>query len=121
MSRKRFTALPEGVWYGNPATGLYGITFSRAVRPREQLGQLAGVLRLVVDAGQQHILERQPAAGDFEIPIGRGEDLGQADVLVDRHDLVAQLVVRSVQRHGQVIARVQLAQPMRAAWAGRRC
>jgi hypothetical protein len=40
-------------------------------------------------------------------------NLGQADVLVDRHDLRPQLVAGRVQRDGEVIPRIQLAQAVK--------
>ena len=95
------------------------MTFTIAVRPASNVASCCGVLGAIVEAGQQHVFEREPPAAALEIMVGLGQDIGQRNLLADRHDLAAQLVVRRVERHGQTVARRRYRQA--GAWpsAGR--
>ena len=46
----------------------------------EQLGQLGRVRRAVVEAGQQHVFERQLPAGLLEIVVGLGQNIGERNL-----------------------------------------
>ena len=100
---------------GQPGVGFSGMRLTWAARGSDaaQLGELAGVGAPVVDAVDQRPLERQPA------PLRRAGSRRHASMsmlervaAVDRHELVAQLVVGGVQGHGEV---------HRAAAGGRGC
>ena len=68
----------------------------------EQLHELVRVLRVVVDAVEHHVLERDAARVLLVHVLPASiEQLGDRMLAVDRHQLVAQRVVRRVQRHGQ--------------------
>ena len=103
--RRRRSRRPCGGGSGRPGRGLRGCggTFAgprcsacdTAARPRDcresrspspcgrpsSSGQLGGVLRAVVDAGQQHVFERQLPAGEVEIVVGLGQDVGERNFL----------------------------------------
>ena len=57
--------------------------------PRKQSHKLVGVVWLVVQAGQQHILERHLTARGGEVLVRRGEDGVEPGGSIDRHDLVS--------------------------------
>lgn len=102
--------VPRRRGIGQTGNGIVRNDIEKSRLATQQRRQLAGVLGLVIDAGQQDILKRQPAIGDFQIAVSSSQNVGQADVLVDGHDLVTQRIVRCVQRHRQVVSRVQFTQ-----------
>ena len=56
----------------------------------------------VVDAVEHHVFERDEVARRaLEVAAARGHQLGERMLAVDRHEAVAQRVVRRVQRHGE--------------------
>ena len=74
--------------------------------PGQQLAEQVGALGLVVDVADQRVLDRVPAAGLPRVGVGGVDDLADLPARVDRHEGVAQLVVRGVQadREGDVAA-----------------
>ena len=64
--------------------------------------ELLGVDVAVVHAVDQRPLERQPPTFRREVLLARLPQGEERVALVDRHELVAQRVVRSVQRHREV-------------------
>src|SRR5689334_11545389 len=78
----------------------------------QEFDELLCVLGTVVDFGEQNILECQPAAGGFEVPVGCGEDVGEARALVGGDNFGAKFVVWSMERHGELICSSELRQPV---------
>ena len=72
----------------------------------QQLAEEVGPEGLVVDVADQRVLDRVPAAGLLRVGVGGVDDLADLPAGVDRHEGVAQLVVRGVQadREGDVAA-----------------
>ena len=70
--------------------------------PLEQPRQCASLRGRIVDAGQHHVFERHAATILLVdvVPAGLEQFLDRV-APVDRHQLVAQFVVRRMQRHGQ--------------------
>ena len=58
----------------------------------------------VVEIGEQHVFERKLTAGLLEIVIGLGQNVGDRNLVGHGHDLLAQFVVRRVERNGEPIA-----------------
>ena len=73
----------------------------------QEFGQLQGMLGAIVQFGEKHVLERQPATTHVEVMVRRVEDLLDADAFIDRHNLRSQFVVGGMQRNGQVITRIE--------------
>ena len=69
------------------------------------------MVRLIVYARQQHVLECDAAAGQREVFVGRRQDRGNAETAIGRHDLVTEFVIGGVQRDGQVVLTILLGQP----------
>src|SRR5690606_32372892 len=70
----------------------------------EHLGQLVGMLHVIIDVIEQHILHGHATAvgiGLGQITAHTGEEVLDVVFVVDRHDLGAQLVVRRMQGDGQ--------------------
>ena len=112
MPRNFCCAAALGVRYGSPATGLYGITFTSAVRPPKQIGQLRGVLRAVVDAApaartRTSAAGRKRRSSDRPRPGCRRATVFSLTGTIWRRSCV----VRRVQRDGQPIARIRVGQP----------
>src|SRR5690606_27806781 len=66
----------------------------------QQLGQLAGVLRLIVHAVDQGVFHRDLAVivrHALDVALGGSQQPGNGIFLVDGHQLVAQLVIGRVQ------------------------
>ena len=66
-----------------------------------QLGQTPRVLGAIVDSGQQGVLERHPSPGALAVIPRRRNHLGDRPTLVDRHQAIAQLVARGMERQGE--------------------
>ena len=79
------------------------MTLSNAFRPRSRSCQLLGVLRSIVHVCQQDIFKRQPTSRAAEVFVGRLKNRCQSGPLVDRDQLISQLIVRGMQRDGQMI------------------
>ena len=67
----------------------------------ELLAQQVGPPALVVDVADEGVLDGDPAARRLEVAVGGIDRLVDRPPGVDRHELVAQLVVGGVQRQGQ--------------------
>ena len=84
-----------------PGVGLSGIrlTCTQPQSPYElqHVGEQVGPPGLVVDAAHHGVLDRDPALGRAGVVPGRLDGLGDREPGVDRHQLVAQLVVGRVQ------------------------
>ena len=77
-----------------------------------QCDQVPRVGRLVVDAVEHHVLERDEVARrPLEVAQARGHQAFERVLAVDRHQTVAQRVGRRVQRHGER-DRALVAQPI---------
>ena len=74
--------------YGSPSTSFHGIRLTCALPAREQPGQLAGVRRPVVQPAEDDVLVGHLPAGLREEVVGRGQDGGDAGLVVRRHDPV---------------------------------
>ncbi len=59
----------------------------------EEADEFAGVGRFVIDAGQEAVFVGDAAARGIEVFISGLEDVGDADVLVDRDDFCPELVI----------------------------
>src|SRR4051794_12886704 len=68
---------------------------------RQQRAEQVRPPGLVVDVPDQRVLDRDPAAGGRGVGPGPLEHLGDLPPAVDRHQRVAQFVVRGVQGYGQ--------------------
>ena len=79
--------------------------------PGQQLAEQVGAERLVVDVADQRVLDRVPAAGLPRVGVGGVDDLADLPAGVDRHEGVAQLVVRGVQAHGEGDVAALLGEP----------
>src|SRR5438094_208640 len=69
---------------------------------REELRQLPGGVHRVVHAGQQHVLEGDAAAALERETFARGDDIGDAELRIDRYQLAPNDVARRVERDRQV-------------------
>src|SRR4051812_44939567 len=86
----------------NPRRGVERDDVHLRLQRRHQSGQLARILRRVVDAGEQHILEGDAAAAAEREAAAGIDDLGDAVLAVERHELAALAIGRRVQRDRQV-------------------
>src|SRR5688500_6015265 len=62
------------------------------------LGQALGVALVVVDAAEKDVLERDAPPGRLRVVLGGAQELAQRVAPVERHEPVAQLVGRRVER-----------------------
>ena len=78
-----------------------------AFRPWSRRARACGIGKPIVDAMKQDILIGHLPAGGAKIRIGRLEHRIQADLLIDGHQLVAQLLGRRMEGDGQVVLPVE--------------
>ena len=80
--------------------------------PTQDRHEFPRMLGPIVQLAEQHILEGQTSTVVGKETIGRVDHGLNRNRLVDRHDLGPQLVVRSMQRDGEMIVCMQLGQPI---------
>jgi len=73
-----------------------------ATQPAQQLRCFPGVFRSVVHAPEQHVFERDPLPGAQGKLSRSGQEHLQIPLLVQRHELRSQRVIRSIQRDRQL-------------------
>ena len=103
-TNSRSSAGSEAVHF-EPGVGLSGIrltcTQPQSPERAEDVAEQVGAPGLVVDAAHHGVLDRDAALGDPGVVPGRVDGLVDRPAGVDRHQLVAQLVVGRVQRQRQ--------------------
>ena len=102
MRGEALCALGLGVLVRQPGDRVVGNHVQQRRPAGQQLGQprACSGLSLMPPSSTYSNVSRRPETR--EVLVGRGQDRVDADLLVDRHQPIAQLVVGRVQRDGQV-------------------